>query len=157
MHLVKLRISLILSLQNIITRNTGASLGGTKIKQLTDDLVAPVLEEDEHLAFTGQVSKQTIDFLTRQIKKVEKKVRGRIKLKKEYTCLNTIPGVGGKGLVENHETCPILLDTAWHRRFSGPLKAEGAGPPVVHALILMGDWCGEENNHRHNPLKARHR
>jgi transposase len=94
MHLVKLRTSLILSLQNIITRNTGASLGGTKIKQLTDDLVAPLLEEEEHLAFTGQVSKQTIDFLTRQIKKVEKKVRGKIKLKKEYACLNTIPGVG---------------------------------------------------------------
>jgi transposase len=93
-HLVKLRTSLILSLQNIITRSTGTSLGGTKIKQLTEDLVAPLLEEEEHLAFTGQVSKQTIDFLTRQIKKVENKVRRRIKLKKEYACLNTIPGVG---------------------------------------------------------------
>ncbi len=94
MHLVRLRPSLILSLQNIITRNTGVSLGGAKIKQLTDDLVAPLLEEDEQLAFTGQVSKQTIDFLTWQIKNVEKKVRGKITLKKEYACLNTIPGVG---------------------------------------------------------------
>jgi hypothetical protein len=42
-----------------------------------------------------------------------------------------------------------------------PLQAEGAGPLVVGALILMGDWCGEEN-YRHHPreipakVKSRH-
>jgi transposase len=94
MHLVKLRTSLINSLQNILVRNTGAKMGSAKIKQLTHDLVSPLLEQDEHLALTCEVSKQTIDFLTRQIKKVEKKIQGKIKLKKEYACLTTIPGVG---------------------------------------------------------------
>jgi transposase len=61
---------------------------------LTHDLVSPLLEQDEDLAVTGRVSKETIDFLTRQIKKVEKKVKGKIELKKEYNCLTTIPGVG---------------------------------------------------------------
>ena len=93
-HLVKLRTSLINSLQNIVVRNTGAKVRADKIKQLTNDLVSPLLEQDENLAVTGQVSKQTIDFLTRQIKKVEKKVQGKIELKEEYSCLNTIPGVG---------------------------------------------------------------
>ena len=94
MHLVKLRTSLINSLQNILARNTGVKIGANKIKQLTNDLVSPLLKQNEDLALTGVVSKQTIDFLTRQIKKVEKKVQGKLELKKEYTCLTTIPGVG---------------------------------------------------------------
>jgi transposase len=94
MHLVKLRTSLINSLQNILARNTGVRVGADKIKQLTRDLVAPLLEQEEDLALTGQVSKQTIDFLTRQIKKVERQVQRKIELKKEYSCLTTIPGVG---------------------------------------------------------------
>ena len=69
-------------------------IGANKIKQLTNDLVSPLMQQDEELALTGVVSKQTIDFLTRQIKKVEKKVQGKLELKKEYTCLTTIPGVG---------------------------------------------------------------
>jgi transposase len=93
-HLVKLRTSLINSLQNIVVRSTGVKIGAKKIKQLTNDLVSPLLEQDEDLAVTGRVSKQTIDFLTRQIKKVEKQVQGKIELKKEYTSLTTIPGVG---------------------------------------------------------------
>jgi transposase len=94
MHLVKLRTSLINSLQNIITRNTGLKIGAAKIKQLTHDLVSPLMQQDENLALTGQVSKQTIDFLTRQIKRVEKKVQEQIEWRKEYTCLTTMPGVG---------------------------------------------------------------
>jgi transposase len=94
MHLVRLRTSLINSLQNILARNTGMKIGADKIKQLTNDLVSPLMQQNEDLALTGVVSKQTIDFLTRQIKKVEKKVQGKLELKKEYTCLTTIPGVG---------------------------------------------------------------
>ena len=94
MHLVRLRTSLINSLQNIIARNTGASVGGKQISRLTSDMVAPLLEQDDNLALTGQVSKQTIDFLTRQIKKIEKKLQEKIEWKQEYVCLTTIPGVG---------------------------------------------------------------
>src|SRR3990172_7627303 len=88
-HLVKLRTSLINSLQNILARNTGVKVGANKMKQLTNDLVSPLLEQDEDLALTGEVSKQTIDFLTRQIKKVEKKVQGKIEFNKGYACLTT--------------------------------------------------------------------
>ena len=44
MHLVKLRTSLINSLKNIIARNAGVSMRAEKIKQLTCDHVAPLLE-----------------------------------------------------------------------------------------------------------------
>jgi len=93
-HLVKLRTSLINSLQNILARNTGVKIGAAKMKQLTHDLVSPLLEQDEDLALTGEVSKQTIDFLTRQIKKVEKKIQEKLEWKNEYTCLISMPGVG---------------------------------------------------------------
>ena len=58
MHLVKLRTSLINSLQNIIARNAGVSLGANKIKQLTHDHVAPLLDGDDDLALSGRVSKE---------------------------------------------------------------------------------------------------
>lgn len=93
-HLVRLRTSLINSLDNIIARNGGVTLGADKIKQLTRDHVAPLLAGDDDLALSGRVSKETIDFLTRQIKKVEKVVLSRIKLRPEYQYLLTIPGVG---------------------------------------------------------------
>jgi transposase len=58
------------------------------------------------------VSKQTIDFLTRQIKKVEKRVQGKIAWKDEYGCLTTIPGVGAI------LSFTIMLETGSIQRFS---------------------------------------
>ena len=113
MHLVKLRTSLINSLQNIISRNGGGKVGADKIKQLTRDHVAPLLDGDDDLALSGRVSKQTIDYLTRHIKNVEKVVVKKVELKKEYTYLLTIPGVGTiLGLT-------IMLETGSVNRFPG--------------------------------------
>src|SRR5574340_1174141 len=70
-HLVKLRSSLIISLQNIICRNNGFRIKTNDIKALNTDRVAPFLEQNEDLALSGKISKESIDFLTRQIKAVE--------------------------------------------------------------------------------------
>ncbi len=94
MHLVKLRTSLVNSLENIIARNAGVSLAAKKIKQLTCDHVSPLLDGDDDLALCGRVSKDAIDYLTRQIGMVEKVVESKVPLKQEYTLLRTIPGVG---------------------------------------------------------------
>jgi transposase len=93
-HLVKLRTSLINSLQGIIHRNCGVKLNATKIKALKVNNVAPLLSGQEDLALSGMVSKETIDYLGQQIRKVENIVLGKIKLKKEYLSLLTIPGIG---------------------------------------------------------------
>lgn len=84
-HLVKLRTSLIVSLQNIISR----SLGG---KMKTNDI--KVLADNEGLALAGRVSKEAIDSLTRQIKAIEGAVEKRIDLRKPYAYLLSMPGVG---------------------------------------------------------------
>jgi len=94
MHLVKLRTSLVNSLGNIIARNTGVKLRANKIKQLTCDHVSPLLAGDDDLALSGRVSKETIDYLTRQITTVERVVESKLPLKQEYALLQTISGVG---------------------------------------------------------------
>ena len=93
-HLVKLRTSLINSLQGIIARNCGHSLSGAKMKQTTNDHVTPLLSDNEDLALSGEVSKQSIDYLSQQIVKIEKICQDRMKLNPQYTGLLTIPGIG---------------------------------------------------------------
>jgi transposase len=107
-HLVRLRTSLVLSLQNIITRNNGVKIRGGKIMALTTDHAAPFLEANEDLALAGKVSKASIDFLTRQIKAVEATIEGKMALREPYTQLVTIHGVGKiLGLTIMLETGPI--------------------------------------------------
>lgn len=93
-HLVKLRTSLVNSLGNIIARNAGVSLKANKMKRLTCDHVSPLLAGDDDLALSGRVSKETIDYLTRQITTIEKAVETKLPFKQEYALLRTIPGVG---------------------------------------------------------------
>jgi len=93
-HLVKLRTSLILSLQNIIDRNCGVRIKANDIKRLREDKVAPFMEANEDLALAGLVSKETIDFLTGKIRTLESFIENRSKLKDPYNHLLTIPGIG---------------------------------------------------------------
>jgi transposase len=74
-HLLRLRTSMILSLQK-------------------ENRVAPFMEGNEDLALAGQVSKDTIDFLTRKIRFLESFIEDRVKLHGSYEYLLTIPGIG---------------------------------------------------------------
>lgn len=107
-HLVSLRTSLINSLHGIITRNCGSSIKCDKIKQTKVDHIAPLLCENEDLALSGEVSKQTIDYLTKQIAKIEKICLAKMKIDPRYTGLLTIPGIGKiLALTISLETGPI--------------------------------------------------
>lgn len=94
MHLVKVRTSLIVSLQNILCRNNGFRLKTSDVKALSEDRVTPYLSKNEDLALAGSVSKKSIDFLTRQINEIEAVVLGKVKLKPPYTRLVTVFGIG---------------------------------------------------------------
>ena len=93
-HLVRLRTSLINSLQGIISRNCGCKLSGNKIKAIKEDKVSPLLDGQDDISLSGTVSKETIDYLGRQIRKVENAVLGKVKLKEEFSKLLTMAGVG---------------------------------------------------------------
>ncbi len=93
-HLVRLRTSLITSLQNILSRNLGVNVIANELKALREDRITPLLEGSEDLALAGRVSKEAIDFLTRQILKIERVVEKRIEVKESYRYLLTLCGVG---------------------------------------------------------------
>jgi transposase len=93
-HLVELRTSLIISLQNIISRNCGVSFRVNEMKRLKEDRVSPLLERNEDLALAGKASKEMIDQLTRQIRRIEGTIEQRVELKESYRYLLMLPGVG---------------------------------------------------------------
>lgn len=93
-HLVRLRTSLILSLQNIVDRNCGTRIKVNDIKRRREDRVAPYFEDSDDLSLTGKVSKEAIDFFTVKILEIERFVEGKLALKKPYQHLLTIPGIG---------------------------------------------------------------
>jgi len=107
-HLVRVRTSLVLSLQNIVMRNHGVKIRSNDLKKLTQDPVAELLKDQEELALAGKASKETIDFLTRQIQRIEKAVQRKAVLKAPFSKLLTLPGVGDiLGMTILMETGPI--------------------------------------------------
>jgi len=107
-HLVSLRTSLINSLQGILSRNCGHTLNSNKIKQTIENHVAPLLADNEDLALSGEVSKQSIDYLRGQIARIERICLKRMKIDPQYTKLLTIPGIGKTlALTISLETGPI--------------------------------------------------
>jgi transposase len=110
-QLVHLRTSLINSLQNILSRNLGKKMNLNDLKAVKENRVSLLLQINEDLALSGQVSKEAIDHLTRQIHKIEWAVQKKVSLKESYRYLLTIPGVG-KIL-----SLTIMLETGPIRRF----------------------------------------
>ena len=107
-HLVRLRTSLILSLQNILARNIGTKMNPNRMKALRTDHVTPLLAGNDDLSLAGRVSKEAIDSLTKQIKAIEVTVEKKMDIKKPYDLLLSLPGVGRVlGLTIMMETGPI--------------------------------------------------
>jgi len=131
-HLVKLRTSLIISLQNIISRNCGVQFRVNEVKRLKEDRVSPLLEGNEDLALAGQASKETIDYLTRQIRKIEAWIVQRTELKECYRFLLTLPGVG-KILA-----LTIMLETGPIERFAR------VGNYVSYCRKVSSQWTSNE-------------
>lgn len=127
-HLVNVRTSVLISLQNIITRNCGMKLKTNDLKRLRKNLVHPHLADNEDLALAGQVSKDTIDFLTRKIRAVESFIEKKVELRDSYRNLLTIPGIG-KILA-----LTIMLETGPIERF------EKVGNFASYSRTVSSNW-----------------
>ena len=90
---VRHRTSNILSLQSMITRNLGVKMSGNAIKKL-NEADANELFNCPDLAFMAKNNIAAIAFLGKIIKGIEKQVKPRVKLRKEFEMLLTITGVG---------------------------------------------------------------
>jgi len=147
-HLVRLRTSLIISLQNILSRNLGRKVNVNDVKVLKEDRVSPLLESSEDLMLAGRVSKEAIDFLTYQIRKIEGVVEKRIELKEEYRYLLTLPGVG-KILA-----LTMMLETGPIGRFATVGEYVSYCRKVPSQWTSNGKWKGSGNKKNGNKYLA---
>jgi transposase len=93
MFLVQHKTANILSLQSFIQRCCCVKISTGDIRNLTVEALQEWLKE-EYLLLSAQASLDTINFLKQKIKRLEKAIIQRVKLKKEFGQLLTIPGVG---------------------------------------------------------------
>jgi transposase len=92
-HLVRQRTANILSIQNILQRSAAKRLKGDKAKQLTMMDVESLVGSAE-VALAVETTVQVSHCLDEQIARLEQVIVQRIKLRKEFVVLQSIPGVG---------------------------------------------------------------
>ena len=110
-QLVQLRTTNILSVQNLMSRNTGSSLNGNAIKRLQAEEVSALLPNEDH-ALAVNSNLNVMRTLNEQIKVVEQAVKKKAKLKPEFNKLQSVPGIG---IVL---ALTIMLETGDIRRFA---------------------------------------
>ena len=140
-QLVRLRTSLILSLQNIVTRNFGITLSAGDLKSVTEDRVKPYLQENEDLLLAGSANKFCIDALTSQIYRLEVAVQKKLKLRPPYRQLLTLPGVG------RILAMTIMLETGPVSRFSR------VGQYASYCRKVTSRWTSNEKVKGHGNRK----
>jgi transposase len=109
-QLVHQRTANLLSIQNLVTRNTGSSISANRIKELDIEQVDELLPHaDLALAVTANLS--VMCSADEQTQILERTVRDRVKLRPEFTFLKTVPGIG------QILALTIMLETGDIRRF----------------------------------------
>ena len=101
-HLMRLRTSLVVSLQNILSRNLGLKVKVNDVKGLQQNRVTPLLGGSEDLAMTGQVRKETIDFVTRQIDEIERRIEKKVRSEGGVSIPSDAAGGGQDPGVDDH-------------------------------------------------------
>jgi transposase len=111
MMFVQQRTAQILSLQSLITRQSGHSLSMSKI-QKQYPVGIDMLLKDQDSIFMAKQNIDMIRLLSQKIILLEERVCGKIKLKPEFENLTSIPGIG---LILG---MTIMLETGSIRRFN---------------------------------------
>ena len=109
-QMVRQRTTNLLSIQNLITRNTGSSLNGNRIKTLGAQQVDELLANPD-LALAVKANLALMNCADEQIDLLERTVRERIKLREEFSFLKTVPGIG------QILALTIMLETGEIKRF----------------------------------------
>ena len=92
-QMVRQRTTNLLSIQNLITRNTGNSISSNRIKTLDIQHVDGLLPNPD-LALAVKANLAVMNSADEQIEILEKAVQDRIKLRPEFSFLKTVPGIG---------------------------------------------------------------
>ncbi len=109
-QLVRQRTTNLLSIQNLVTRNTGESLSPNQIKGLDVQQVDELLPNGD-IALAVKANLSVMCCADEQTEILERTVRDRIKLRPEFSFLKTVPGIG------QILALTIMLETGDIRRF----------------------------------------
>ena len=110
-QLVRQRTTNLLSIQNLMTRNTGSSLSANQIKGLDVQQVDELLPNGD-LALAVKANLSVMCGADEQTKILERTVTQRVKLSPQFSFLKTVPGIG------QILALTIMLETGDIRRFS---------------------------------------
>ncbi len=92
-QLVQLRTTNLLSIQNLVSRNTGSSMSANRIKKLTSEEVDELFPAQD-IAMAIQSNLVVMNTLNEQVKVLEHAVTRKAKLEPEYKYLLSAPGIG---------------------------------------------------------------
>ena len=110
-QLVRQRTTNLLSIQNLVTRNTGSSLSAKRVKGLDVQQVDELLPNPD-LALAVKANLSVMSSADEQTKILERTVIERVQLRPQFCFLKTVPGIG-KILA-----LTIMLETGDIRRFA---------------------------------------
>jgi transposase len=109
-QMVHQRTANLLSIQNLVTRNTGSSIRSNRIKTLDSETVDALLPNPD-LALAVKANLAMIQCADGQIDILEKTVTDRIKLRAAFSLLKTVTGIG------QILALTIMLETGEIKRF----------------------------------------
>lgn len=145
--LVRHRTAHILSLQNMVNRNTGRKVNVNDTKRLSEEEISRQLT-DEHHKMAVQSDKAVIDFFHEQIDGIEKAVLKEVKLRYPYEELLTVPGIGKVlGIT-------IMLETGDINRFPTVSDYSSYCRCVSSKKVSNGKKKGEGNKKNGNKYLA---
>jgi transposase len=110
-QLVRQRTTNLLSIQNLMARNTGESLSANQIKGLDVQQVDELLPNGD-LALAVKANLSVMCSADEQTELLERTVTQRVKLSPQFSFLKTVPGIG------QILALTIMLETGDIRRFS---------------------------------------
>lgn len=92
-QMVRIQTQNILSIENLITRNTGGRVSANDVRKLTPQVVDKWLPEED-LALAVKCNVAVLATLREQIDILEKTLKDRVKLRQEFKGLLTVDGIG---------------------------------------------------------------
>jgi len=109
-QMVRQRTTNLLSIQNLLTRNTGSSLSANRVKGLDVQQVDDLLPNGD-LALAVKANLSVMSSADEQVELLEQTVTQRVKLRPQFSFLKSVPGIG------EILALTIMLETGDIRRF----------------------------------------
>lgn len=147
-QLVRYRTAQILSIQNLVSRNSGHGITGADIRELTDASIAEICGGDGSRALAIQSNLKVMRCLDEQIKVLEQATMKQAKLKPAFKKLLSVDGIGPiLGMM-------IMYETGTIDRFRKVGQFASYARCVESRHISNGKKKGEGNRKNGNPYLA---